>query len=678
MMIRSFAFLLLLLSSFSGSATVFTVTNTNDTGAGSLRKAITDANIYPGTHSIVFNIPLSDGGYNSATGVWTITPNTTMPLITRSNLTIDGTTQTANQGDTNPYGPEVVLDGMNQFGSDFAFHLYNVSGVTLKGFVIGRFTVGVEVSGTSQNNVISGNYIGCNYNATELLSNTHGIELLGGPSYNTIGGTTAADRNIVSGNEHVGIRMANANHNVVVGNYVGINRMGDAALRNYDGISIEGVSKYNRIGGTTAAERNYVSGNVAYGIPVFGIGCNYNTITGNFVGTDITGTDSIPNTYGVLFDDGASYNTVGGTAPGAGNLLSGNSGYGVFLYNPGTEKDSVIGNLIGTDVSGTLPLPNSNGIVIDGPTAKHYIDGNVISGNRQNGITIHLAGTDSNRVVRNLIGTDITGTLPLGNALDGVRIAEGPKRNIIGGQGMGNTIAFNGSNGITLLSPADLYNTLSENSIYANGFMGIDLYPEGPTPNDVGDVDNGPNELMNYPDIQSSNLNLITGVTTISGTMDYTVNAGPAGIRVELFKAENGQGREFIGSTTALASGNWVFTCSCLDPADMLVATATDLNGNTSEFSPSNGLTVGINETSAKASLRVYPDPCTDILYISPGFEGVYSIELYNTMGQLLLTTKAEKGTAMLNVEALAAGAYVLRAGNGTGMQHIRFIKEEY
>ncbi|MCZ2337544.1 MAG: hypothetical protein LC127_04955 [Chitinophagales bacterium] len=158
-----------------------------------------------------------------------------------------------------------------------------------------------------------------------------------GSKNNIIGGSTIDERNIVSGNRHVGIRLANSNNNVVKGNYVGLNRLGNSALLNYDGISIEGTSKYNIIGGYTADERNYVSGNDAYGIPVFGSGCDYNLIIGNYIGTDITGTIAIPNTYGVLFDDGASHNKVGGYEPGAGNLLSGNSGYGVFLYNPGTQ-----------------------------------------------------------------------------------------------------------------------------------------------------------------------------------------------------------------------------------------------------------------------------------------------------------------------------------------------------
>jgi parallel beta-helix repeat protein len=635
-----FSALLFFLSINISNATVYTVTNTNDSGTGSLRAAITNVNIYPGTHTIAFNIPTSDPNYISLQGVWKITPTSTLPIITRSNVTIDGTTQTTNQGDTNPFGPEIMLDGNHLYGSDFAFHLYNVSGVTVKSFIIGRFTVGIEVSGTSHDNIIVGNYVGCNYNATDTLSNTHGIEILSGPYHNTIGGATPSDRNIFSGNTHVGIRVVNSNNNIINGNYVGLNRNGNAAVKNYDGISIEGTSKYNMIGGYTAAERNYVSGNDAYGIPVFGTGCNFNIIVGNFIGTDITGTDSIPNTYGVLFDDGASYNRLGGRTSGAGNLLSGNSGYGVFLYNPGTQRDSVIGNLIGTDITGTLALPNSNGIVIDGPSFNHYVDSNVVSGNRQNGIDIHVAGSDSNVVIRNKIGTDITGTLALGNMFDGVRIGEGPHHNFIGKAGKGNIIAYNGGNGITVMTSAELYNSFTENSIFNNSELGIDLFPAGPTLNDAGDADAGPNDLMNFPVIQNVNMNLVSGITSISGIIDHAVNGGPSGIKIELFKSDNsisgyGQGKKFIGYAIANGSGNWSFSCSGLSPADIITSTATDLSGNTSEFSLNISITVGINEVSMIENVVLYPNPSNGKLYIELGNQNRWNeLLIMNILGK--------------------------------------------
>jgi len=636
--------LLLFLSYNVSNATVYTVTNTNDSGTGSLRAAITNVNIYPGTHTIAFNIPTSDPNYISAQGVWKITPTSTLPIITRNSLTIDGTTQTTNQGDTNPLGPEILIDGNHQYGSDFAFHLYNVYGVTIKSFIIGRFTVGIEISGTSHDNIIVGNYVGCNFNATDTLGNTHGIEILSGPYRNTIGGSTTIERNIFSGNNHTGIRIVNSNSNIIKGNYVGLNRTGNAALRNYDGISIEGTSKYNMIGGYTSAERNYVSGNVAYGIPVFGTGCNFNIIVGNFIGTDITGTDSIPNTYGVLFDDGASYNRLGGIATGAGNLLSGNSGYGVFLYNPGTQRDTVIGNLIGTDVTGTLALPNSNGIVIDGPSFNHYVDSNVISGNRQMGIDIHVAGSDSNVVIRNKIGTDITGTLPLGNIFDGIRIGEGPHHNMIGKAGKGNIIAYNGGNGITVMTSAELYNIFTENSIFNNAELGIDLFPAGPTLNDAGDADAGPNDLMNFPVIQNVNMNLINGITSISGIIDHTVNGGPNGIKIELYKSDNsasgyGQGKEFIGSAIANGSGNWSFNSSSLSPTDIVTSTATDLLGNTSEFSLNSSITVGLNDANKVEIVSLYPNPCNGKINVKLGNQDKWDeLSIINIIGKKIYT----------------------------------------
>ncbi|PIX36177.1 MAG: hypothetical protein COZ59_02485 [Bacteroidetes bacterium CG_4_8_14_3_um_filter_31_14] len=625
----------------------FVVTNTNDAGAGSLRQAITNTNAYPGSHTINFNILTTDAGYNSSQGIWTISQTSTLPIITHSNVLIDGTSQTIFAGNTNIYGPEIMLDGSNQPWADFAFHVYNVSNVTIKGFIIGRYVVGIQVSGANAQNIaISGNYIGCNYNATDTLGNTHGIYILSGPHNNIIGGNTTALRNIVSGNNHVGIRVVHSNNNTIQGNFVGLNRTGNAALRNYDGISIEGTSKYNLIGGYTPAERNYVSGNVAYGIPVFGAGCNYNIIAGNYVGTDTTGTIAISNTYGVLFDDGASYNTLGGRTVGAGNLLSGNSGYGVFLYNFGTVKDTVVGNLIGTDYSGTVALPNANGIVIDGPSFLHTIENNVISGNIQMGIDIHLAGTDSNFVFNNKVGTDITGNFPIGNQLDGVRIGEGPKYNFIGLPGKGNIIAYNGGNGVTIMTPAELYNTITSNSIYANQVMGIDLFPQGPTPNDNGDGDSGPNDLMNFPDIISFYNIPSTTNWIISGTLN---NSFPNGCRIEIFKADingtgNAQGKVFLGSCFADISGNWIDTIYGITSSDQLVCTATDLNGNTSEFSNATLLKINKTEIDFNYELLVNPNPVTNVttIHFNIPVSGKVEINLTDIQGKNSITVLNE------------------------------------
>jgi parallel beta-helix repeat protein len=667
----------------SAHSTTYTVTNTNDSGPGSLRQAITDVNTMPGNHIIAFNIPLTDPNYIAGQGVWKITPQSTLPIIMRSNLLIDGTTQTTNHGDTNPGGPEILLDGNHQYGSDFAFHIYNSSGVVIKGFIIGRFTVGIEISGsTSHNNTISGNYIGCNYNATDTLSNTHGIEILTGPYSNIIGGSTPAERNIVSGNNHVGIRIVGSNSNVIKGNYVGLNRTGTNALRNYDGISIEATSKYNRVGGYIPGERNYVSGNDAYGMVVFGLGSDNNIISGNYVGTDISGSFSIPNTYGVLFDGSASYNTLGGKIAGAGNLLSGNSGYGVFLYNPGTQKDTVIGNLIGTNWNGTSAIPNANGIVIDGPSYKHIIDSNIISGNSQMGISIHIGGTDSNVITRNKIGTDISGNNALGNSIDGVRIGEGPRYNMIGKPGKGNIIAYNGGNGVTVMTSADLYNTISSNSIYSNGALGIDLYPAGPTPNDLTDADTGPNDALNYPVIDS--VKYITGSVIVFGHLDVPL---PASTRVELFIAEPdftgyGEGKTYLGSTYPQTGGSWKDTVTGVTPADFLTATATDITGNTSEFSfdHPNPPVVVLNYDKKPIRIRVQPNPFTEATQVFVDGEETENANctglLYNISGELVQIIPSNDGAIIIHGGSLASGMYLcIICLDGDAMPALRIVK---
>ncbi len=656
----------------------FLVTSTNDSGTGSLREAIQNANIYPGSHIINFNIPVSDPGYNASEGIWVMTLTSDLPIITHSNILIDGTSQTVFAGNPNPDGPEILLDANNAAWADFAFHIYNVSGVTIKGFIIGRFVVGIQISGNNaQNDTIAGNYIGCNYNATDTLGNTHGIYIMSGPHDNVIGGNSYEQRNIVSGNNHVGIRLVSSNYNVIQGNFVGLNRTGNAALRNYDGISIEGTSQHNLIGGYTPAERNYVAGNVAYGIPVFGAGCNYNIIAGNFVGTDTTGTYSIPNTYGVLFDDGASYNTLGGRTAGAGNLLSGNSGYGVFIYNFGTLKDTVVGNLIGTDVTGTFALPNANGIVIDGPSSLHTVDNNVISGNIQMGIDIHIAGSDSNIVINNKIGTDISGTLPLGNQLDGIRIGEGPKHNIIGQYGKGNIIAYNGENGITVMTSEELYNTFSANSIYDNNGIGIDLFPVGPTPNDVGDTDTGPNDLMNYPDISTVTQIGSTNNWIVTGTLD---NNTPAGCRVELFKAGfngsgNAQGKTYLGTCLIDGSGNFIDTISGVTLSDEIVATTTDINGNTSEFSEATPLSIN-NHSNISNLLRIFPNPATD--YIQIQIPRNSEIIIWNIQGQQVkkIRNKEQNKNFRVNVESLPAGIYFVKLITNNNTAISKFVKK--
>ena len=663
---KTFSIIFLCVFALTAKATVYTVTNTNTSGTGSLHAAITTANTAPGApHSLVFNIPVSDPNYNASLGVWIIhlTNAAKLPYIIGSNITIDGTTQTTNVGNNNPDGPEIVLDGGGS--TDFCFFAMNAANITIRGFNIRQFTYGIQVSGsTSTGWVIAGNYIGTNEDASDTAGCYIGVEFLNYAGYATIGGLNAADRNIISGNEHIGLRLLSSSHNTVINNYIGVDRTGTFAIRNYDGLSLEAFTQYNQIGGNSPAARNVISGNVAYGLPLIGYDTQHNIIQGNYIGTNAAGTAAVANTYGILFDDGSHYNTVGGLGNGEGNLLSGNSGYGLFLYNNGTTQNWCYGNLIGTDFSGTSAVPNGNGVVIDGIATRHVLDKNVISGNTQNGIAIHITGTNEHHITRNLIGTDITGTLPLGNGGDGIRIAEGGQYNIIGGHDSGNVIAYNGGNGITVLTAADYGNTFSENMIYGNAQLGIDLYPQGVTDNDAGDSDAGANQLMNFPVLDSASFDAGSDKTTVYGHLDHPQAQY---CKIELFGSSgdvssHGQTYEYLGATTPASGGTFSYEIAHIIAWNFVTATATDSSGNTSEFALNLELPGPnvIAEQSNESNFYVYPNPASDFVFIENRAGGDFQVEVFNSAGQRILTNVFSSSNAVLNVESFQRGEYFI------------------
>lgn len=657
-------FIVLLCSKFANSA-VFTVTNTNDSGTGSLRAAITSANITPGSpHSIVFNIPATDPGYNSTQGTWRIAPVSALPYITGNNITIDGTSQTVFAGNTNPDGPEIDLDGNHS--TDYGFFVINGSYITIKGFIIRRFIYGIQISGSSsQNHTISGNYIGVNHNATDTSGCYIGIEILNSAGQVMIGGTNPEDRNIVSGNYHIGIRLLNSSNNTLYNNFIGVDRTGNSALPNYDGLSLEAVTQNNIIGGSDPGMKNVISGNYAYGLPLIGQHTTNNVIRGNYIGTNANGSAAVPNTYGILFDDGSNHNIVGGYLSGEGNVLSGNTGYGLFIYNLGTTENFIYGNFIGTDPSGTFAVPNGNGIVIDGVATSHVIDGNVISGNVQQGIVIHITGSNSHIITRNKIGTDISGTQPLGNGSDGIRIAEGGQYNQIGiAPDSGNVIAFNGGNGVLIMTPADFCNKISGNSIHSNALLGIDLWPEGVTSNDPGDIDTTSNAGMNFPEIMSSSYNSGTGETTITGILTTPF---PDHCIVEFFLADgdpssHGEGITFAGSLTPLANGTFTHTFQAPFIINLLTATATDSCGNTSEFSENHLLPPPnqIINDNIHTKITIFPNPVYDILQIQNNSFKETFIEIFSENGQLMYSESVHPGTHYIFVTKWETGIYFM------------------
>lgn len=234
----------------------------------------------------------------------------------------------------------------------------------------------------------------------------------------------------------------------------------------------------------------------------------------------------------------------------------------------------------------------------------------------------------------------------------------------------------------TVMTSAELYNRFTENSIYNNAGLGIDLFPAGPTLNDIGDADTGPNDFMNFPVFQNVNLNSLSGITTISGTIDYTVFSGANGIKIELFKSDNdasgyGQGKEFIGSALANASGNWTFNCACLAGTDIITATATDQLGNTSEFSLNSSITVGINNISRNENVLVYPNPANskvEIEFPDSNFQNA-EYKIVNLLGELLQTGYLKEMKNTISINTLPQGIYYLQLNSNNYSSIKKIVK---
>ena len=421
-------------------------------------------------------------------------------------------------------------------------------------------------------------------------------------SLNTVGGSAGTARNVISGNTSHGVHiLSGATGNSLQGNYIGTDSSGSLAKGNsLKGVRIE--SPGNSVGGSSSAVRNLISGNTDDGIGLVGSAATGNTIQGNFVGVNAAGTSALPNgVSGIGLSVGASGNLIGGTAAGAGNLCSANNNAGIYLIDAGTSGNQIQGNFIGTDVNGTSPLPNVfEGIYMERASSNTIGgassgSGNLISGNNWTGIWVTNASW--NTFQHNLFGTKIDGVSALPNGRAGIDCDIGAHNNTIGGPaGAGNVIAFAPSPyaGVRIRDGATNTAVLG-NSIFSNGSLGIYLGPyAGPTgvvANDPCDTDTGANMLQNYP--------ILSQAVSGSGTgVRGTLNSKASTLFLLQFFANPGcnisgygEGRIYLGDksvvTAANCSTNFVADFPLQIPVGYVVtATATDPSGNTSEFSP--------------------------------------------------------------------------------------------
>jgi len=343
--------------------------------------------------------------------------------------------------------------------------------------------ISIENGGTDGNTVI-GNYIGTDASGTAPVGNgVTGVNIGDGAQYNVIGGDSEEERNVISANVWGGIGIGGASDNTIVGNYLGTDASGMIALGNVErGMGING-SGMDLEAARNVIRDNLISGNGTNGIDLYGAATTDNTVIGNLIGTDATGMAALGNaSQGIWVGGRAHHNTIGGTTAEARNTISANFiGIAIEEFDGPPDNIVVNGNYIGTDVTGAGDLGNSlQGVrIVDSPDnrigAATAGAGNVISGNDGIGVFIAGTGASGNQVQGNHIGTDVTGTAYLGNSSGGLSIWSAPS-NTIGGTaaGEGNVIAFNYGDGVRVYGTSTTGETIRRNSIHSNGGKGIE------------------------------------------------------------------------------------------------------------------------------------------------------------------------------------------------------------
>ena len=598
-------------------------------------------------NTIDFNIPSSSGP------VYDIALTSPLPAIT-SPLILNGYTQPGASPNTNGPGQgdnavlNVELDGTNA-GSGADGLVVSAGSSTIEGLVIANF--GSQSDGSGGNgivleiaggNLVAGNFIGTNP-AGSVAQNIAGDDVLigSGSSANTVGGLTLGARDLFVNNNAggsslgAGVDIEGASDNFVLGNFIGTDATGTKSLAGGThslGILIAAGATKNTVGGTTAAAGNLISGNKGSGVQIGAttdtVATSGNVLAGNHIGTDVTGLLALGNGFGSdpagdgvdLIGAHSIDNTIGGSAAAAGNLIAGNAYDGIYLDD--ASDDTLASNLVGADAAqnfSNTKMGNADyGIELDdaptitifrnlvvnnlaGGVALFYplttaalISNNEIILNNGDGILFCACGDGGSAIYGNLIGTNASGTVNLGNKGYGIDI--GSPNNTVGGTASGdaNVIAFNTKSGVGLENlNTDTRNTISANSIYSNQTLGIDLGESGgPLANIAGGSQTGPNDYQNYPVLASAAAS--SEDTAIAGSL---IGAPNQTFTIQFFSNATadptgyGQGQTFVGSTTAKTNSSGVATFTFVAQGNlggqMLSATATDPNGNTSEFAKS-------------------------------------------------------------------------------------------
>ncbi len=607
-------------------------------GDCTLREAIILAN---DGDTIVFDI--------AGTGPHVIAPTTALPAISES-ITINGACGTcdgavlnsAAQWQGSNHNLEIIISGQLIGAVTNGLTISNGT-VQIRGLVINSWTgSGIYINGGA-NHIISGNVIGAVRQATSAAPNNRGITLDAGTNV-LIGGTSAASRNIISGNDNEGIRACAPSPDglTIKGNFIGTRANGTAALPNGTGIRICQLDN-PFIGDNAAGAGNLISGNDTHGIEVSNTVGPF--IQGNRVGTTGDGSAALPNTFSGIVVSNTVGALVGGGAVSDGNLVSGNGSNGISVSN--ADSTNILNNITGLNLMKTAAVGNEVAGINLSTVTNTLVRDNFSSGN-ENGLSISSGSAYD--IHENFFGYP-SDAVQVGNSLAGIALFGAPTNIDIGeGPSSGNTIRGNGTHGISIAGTATNVDILENivrdndangisvsaaatgirigsttageenvltgngddgiavthssarvrilgNRIFTNGLgptdLNIDIGAGGQGTNDLGDLDIGANNLQNHPEILHAYTN---------GALTYArvrlVSTPNSQFTIELFGADacdegKTQALTFAGrriSAVTSPGGTWEDDITLDQPFDaggFLTATATDQGPSvTSEFSP--------------------------------------------------------------------------------------------
>ncbi len=641
----------------AGYSNTFTVLNTNDAGAGSLRQAMINAVNNPGADDIIFDIP--------GVAPHKIDLLAELPVIyfpNGKNTVIDGSSQPANGFTGNT--PKIILNGQNQpFGDGIKIQASDceVYGLQINDFPNDGIHIEVNfgdpdiyntIIGTSgdKRNVISG----CDRSGITLYGEkTHKTKIEG----NRIG--TDSTGNIADGNEFIGISIQGPNggnvdivENLIASNrYVAIEAFASDSIKilgNLIGTAANGISSLaNGNGGiifgfctNLFVENNVIGGNEMNFEPgILAFNCENLLVIKNKIGVGIDGSTPMGNQGGILIR--GSRNIRIGEA-GAGNIISANDNDGVRVEE--SDTINLIDNIIGLSEDQNTALGNDGLGVYILNSEEIWVEKNVIGASRGDGLNIQHPGSTNSRftILNNFIGTNQAQSADFGNGFYGIFIGGYVNGGIIGtANGSGNTIAYNVSSAISLAGVPPEHISIRRNSIYNNGY-GIDLGYGGINANEGHPVP------------------IINNVTesTVAGT------AIP-GDTIELFYNHTGnntaQGKTYIGTAITDIDSNWAYIES-IDQICNITATATSTVSNTSEFTPVDSF---FEVTFIASDTIICEGDTVDITTITQAPEGSYGWiivgedEIFDTTESITVTpattiTYTIKARSSQNVCALA------------------------